>query len=135
MWMKPEMLEALNGVLAVLLVSVSTVFGIYILHEYRAHGFQRMRMSAALAIFASCFGSGINRGWVWWWRHLVNNGEPAQWMANHPVLQVSVLIQAVGLICLLRVFVPDRWKGRLWLVIGAVVVASLLPIVVATMDN
>jgi hypothetical protein len=112
----PRFLEALNGTLFNLLLFGSFMFGVYMLREIRMNGFQRARLQAAISIFVLISGEAVIRGWIWYWRHLDNTGQPVGWMSNHPTLVLGAAWEIIGIICVIRVFAPDTWGRNVWVV-------------------
>ena len=119
-------LEGMNGTLFVLLVFGCFMFGLYIARQIRESGFARMRLQAAISIFVLIFGEAIERGWVWYWRHLQNAGQAADWMINNPALMAGAFIEILGIVCVIRVFAPDHWGRNIW--IGSIVFAIAMTV-------
>ncbi|MGY3387796.1 hypothetical protein ACVWW6_000387 [Bradyrhizobium sp. USDA 3311] len=119
-------LEGMNGVLFFLLLFGCFMFGLYIAREVIRSGFQRMPLQAAISIFVLIGGEAVARGWLWWWRHLVNRGLDAGWMIEDPVLLVGAFVEILGIICVIRVFAPDHWGRNVW--IGSSLFATTLTV-------
>jgi len=113
-------LEALNGVLFMLSAAAAFVFGRYVLTEAMAAGVWPRRWpskaQAAFGLLIVFVGEAIIRGWIWWWRQLLNDGEDASWMAGYPILAIGGATSAVGILCIIRHFSPDEWQDRAWLI-------------------
>jgi hypothetical protein len=118
----PTFLEGMNGTLFFLLMFACFMFGVYIAREAISNGYQRNRLQAAIAVFVFFCGEAMNRGWLWYWRHLENNGMDASWMMKHHVLLVGAMIQTLGVICVIRVFAPDAWGRNIWLISALVAI-------------
>ncbi len=112
----PTFFEAMNGTLFVLLFFAVFMFGVYIVKEVAANGYNRTRLQAAIAIIVTFFGDAVIRGWVWHWRRLESAGRPNEWMEHHPMLVVGLGVEILGIICVIRVFAPDHWGRNIWLV-------------------
>lgn len=119
-------LEGMNGTIFMLLLFGCFMFGLYISRQIRESGFKRMRLQAGISIFVLIAGEAIERGWVWYWRHLQNGGQPADWMVNNPVLMAGAFIETLGIICVIRVFAPDHWGKNIW--IGSAIFAVAMTI-------
>lgn len=112
-------LEALNGLLFLLSATAVAVFGRYVAIEWYAAGCRfcgwPSKARAAFGILIVFIGESIIRGWVWWWRNQLNDGEDVAWMTGYPVLLVGGAISAIGVLCVIRHFSPERWQNWAWL--------------------
>jgi hypothetical protein len=115
-----QSIEGTFGTLFILLVFAVFMFGLYIAREVRRNGFQRMRLQAGISIFVLVGGMSIITGRIWWWLHA------APLAAMKPILHAGAVITILGIICVIRVFAPDRWGGNVW--IGSVVFAIAMAI-------
>lgn len=122
----PRFLEGMNGTLANLLIFGAVMFSIYIGIEVKDNGFSRQRLQAGISILVLLVGDAMIRGYIWLYRYLENRGHDITWMKDHWFLPAGILVEIVGIICVIRVFAPDRWGSKLWLV------SSLLAIALAT---
>lgn len=112
----PKFLEGMNGTLANLLIFGAVMFLIYIGREIYRNGLARRRLEAAISILALIVGEAMIRGWVWMWRYLENRNLDVSWMKDHPVLLAGVLVEILGIICVIRVFAPDSWGRNVWII-------------------
>lgn len=112
----PRFLEGMNGTLSFLLAFGCIMFLAYISREIKENGFERTRLQGGISIFVLIFGEMISRSWIWWWRHLENSGDSADWMVRSPVLYIGAGIEILGIICVIRVFAPDKWGRNVWFV-------------------
>lgn len=106
--------EVQSGALFLQVMWVTFMFGIYVIREYWLHGWKRIRIEAAFAIFVFMAGESTVRAWVWWWRYLVRIGEDPTWMNTHPILFFGASLQMVGSVLIIRVFTPDHWNKNVW---------------------
>jgi hypothetical protein len=112
----PKFFEAMNGTLFVLLLFAVVMFGVYSVREMIINGFSRTRLQASIACGVTFLGDAVIRGWVWYWRHLENAGVSNDWMEHHPTLVVGLVFEILGIICVIRVFAPDRWGRNMWVI-------------------
>lgn len=119
----PRFLEGMNGALFIEVAFACFMFGLYICREVLRNGFVRTRLQAAISIFVFLSGEAVIRGWMWWWRHLENQGLSTEWMNHHPVLLVGATLQMLGVVCVIRVFAPDSWGRNIWFMSVVVAVA------------
>ena len=112
-------MEALNGLLFLLSATAVMVFGRYVLIEWQAAGHRFCgwppKARAAFGILIVFIGEAIIRGWVWYWRHQLNNGDDVSWMTGYPVLLIGGAISAIGILCVIRHFSPEAWQNKAWL--------------------
>lgn len=107
-------LEFMNGQWFALTLCVTMIFGAYIGVNRRA--WREPRMSAAIAIFTFFCGESISRGWVWWWRHSINQGLETDWMIHYPILIVGSVLGVLGALCCVRVFSTQIWGDKVWVI-------------------
>lgn len=124
-------LEALNGVLFILSVAAVLVFGRYVALQMVCAGLWprswESKTKAAFGLLIVFSGEAIIRGWVWWWRHLLNEGEDVGWMTGYPVLLIGAAVSATGILCVIRHFSPEAWQNKAWaFTLGLAIVAGVL---------
>ena len=80
----------------------------------------RLRDQAAISIAVMLFGEVITRGWTWCARYLMDtSGYVNNWSWEMPWILVPILgsaVEAAGILCMIRVFTPDSWGSRGWIV-------------------
>jgi hypothetical protein len=114
----PTFLEVMNGVLFMVSIYVVAVFAAHLWrHRWQGYCAENQAAIAILIVFA---GESIIRGWVWFWRHQINAGNPTEWMQNYPVLVIGVAMAIVGSLCVARNFSPPSGHG--WIVAGVVAI-------------
>lgn len=124
--LNPLLLESINGTLAVSSLILLFVFGrYYLLPEATDRGKQVVR---ALAVFF--FGECMVRGWIWLWRHQLNDGVDVAWMNSYPMPIIGGSIALFGVVCLIRVFSSALWPMWVWAtaVFSTVVVIVLMAV-------
>lgn len=114
--LNPIFLEIANGTLAVSGLALLAVFARYIIGTQAT---ERGR-AAAIAIAVFVAGETIFRGWVWLWRHQINDGMTVDWMREVPAPAIGLIVAMVGAFCMMRVFSFARWPRWFWA--GAMVV-------------
>ncbi len=123
--MPAELFEHINGLLTFLGLCFLAICIRYFTIEVLKNGFRRMRLQASIAISVTIFGEVIVRGWVWYLRHLQNAGIDTTFLTGMPSMMVPIvgtLIEAFGMLCMIRVFAPDKWGDYAWLACGAIAV-------------
>lgn len=124
-----ELFEVINGVLSALSLGVLVIFARYFLIEMKVHGFKRTRMGAGIAVTVMSFGEFSTRSWTWAIRYLQNTHGSSEWLSSLPWSLIPIagaLIEAVGLLCMIRVFSPDEWGHSGWEVVAAIAAAAVL---------
>lgn len=79
-------------------------------------------MLSALALAVYIFGEVAQRGWLWLWRYLINNGTPTGWMDNIPVVPLAVATIIFGLLWMIRRYTPQGWGNTAAAVSAALMV-------------
>lgn len=86
--------------------------------------YSRMRVRFGLAIAGLLVGEAAYRSWTWWGRLCANvaattgNEQQCAWMVRRMVPMVpavSIIIQVVSMLCMIRVLVPGVWGRRAWM--------------------
>lgn len=114
-------LELLNGALFILALCASCVFTHY-LWTKRSLGYYALQPALALACIF--YGETLLRGMFWFVRNQINNGVGMQ--QSNEILVVGSIIATVGILCSIRVFSPDSWGNKGWVVSLALTVLFLI---------
>lgn len=136
----PFIYEIVNLLLCGLATHVVVIFGRYLITEYQERRFTfkgivsmrtMLRHQMAIAILITCAGETTVRGWTWYARFAARMGIDTLWMAESPwrfYPLVTATVEAAGLLCLIRVFAPDDWGHRWWLICAGMVIAFTIAI-------
>lgn len=111
-----SLISSLAICLGVILIRFFTV-EIYWLGAWAAYS--RMRFKLALSIAAIIGGEGAYRMWTWWGRYCANVEANCFWMLTRawPLVPVfSIAIEVAGMLCMIRILIPDVWGRRSWIV-------------------
>lgn len=119
--LNPIFLEIANGTLA---VSGLVLLAVFVRYMIGVQATERGR-AAAIAIAVFVAGETIFRGWVWWWRHQINDGIPVDWMREVPVPAIGLIVAMVGAFCMIRIFSFVRWPAWAWVGAMAFTVALM----------
>lgn len=106
--------EVMNGTLFLNLSFAIMMFTVYAVR----FGYRRQRAQAAIAISVVLLGECVLRGLFWLLRFQTGNGWDTSWINSWPIAQVGQAIEMAGVLCIIRVFTPDGWSPRTWLLIG-----------------
>jgi hypothetical protein len=124
--LSPLLYEFGNSLISSLVLCVVAVLGWFFATEVYQLGFRiaycRLRFKLGLSITAIVAGDGAYRAWTWWGRHCANTDNGCYWMfaaAWQTVPAVSIALEVGGLLCMIRVLIPDAWGTRAWLVSAA----------------
>lgn len=112
-------LEAVNGIVSILLIHVIAWFVYDIVYVYRetASVKSTYREAAASIACAVAFGGAlIVRASIWWYRHLENDGlmtsQVLQWTTLYITIGVGVSI--LGCACIIDRLSPNRFGRWPW---------------------
>ena len=123
----PISYEIVNLVISTLCFFIVAIFTRYLAAESAAGRFVlwrwrpfdgMMRHQMAVAIIVTMTGEGLLRSWTWGIRIADRHGADVSMLRNLPYALVPIsaaTVQALGLLCLVRVFTPDEWHRRAWL--------------------
>ncbi len=123
--LSPWVYELGNSLISSLAVIVAVILLRFFIIEIRENGlgpaYARMRFQLAAAIFAIVFGEAAYRSWTWWGRLCANADKEAtcQWMlsAVWPLVPItSIGIEVGGMLCLIRILIPNVWGSRAWII-------------------
>lgn len=117
--LNPLFLEIANGILVVGGIMLLIVIVRY--HIWSPIATPRGK-KVARAIATMVAGMVIFRGWVWLWRHQVNDGISASWMMDLPVPAVGLVVQMIGIFCMVRLLSNSHASPVVWLIIVAATV-------------
>lgn len=129
MLISPYFLEVVNGILLVIYLSLGYVFAAYIVRQLFAGRWGWNETSgAAAAMLILMIGEALIRVAVWIPRHLLNQNQPITHLTTitTSLLAVGTLLAIWGGICMIRQFVPPRF--RIWAPVCAVAAALLFGI-------
>jgi len=121
----PLLYEFLNSLVSSLAVPVVLILLRFFYVEFLNNDMRllrtRMRVRLGLGICALVAGEGIWRGWTWYGRLCENTKTDCTWMtwpsfAYSPSLWAS--LEAIGMLCLIKVLSPDVWGRRAWIIAG-----------------
>lgn len=126
-----ELYEISNWSLASLSACVLVIFIQYTYTEIRDYGLDRPRLRAGISIMILMFGLVVRSGYTGYVRHLVDAQQDYRWVTKLPWVAtplVGTLIMVIGMCMMIKVFAPDEWGDRGWivcLIISAAVTAGL----------
>ena len=76
-----------------------------------------------IAMTTLTFGEAMNRGIVWYSRHLENEYGQMEWTSTFVLwATVAAVITTWGALCTLRVSTPPRFGEKVWLIVLAVAI-------------
>jgi len=123
----PQLNEAVDGFLLVMLLFTTGYFVFYLFREFRTRrnwrAFHNSENNAAIALLTIMLGLLMKNGAEWWWFHLHNKGQVSQWPILVPMLVGGTLISVWGLICLLRTLARHDWPRWVWALLTLIAVA------------
>jgi hypothetical protein len=114
-------LEAMNVAWFVAAALIAWLFICYIVRHWRDGRTPPLNAAIALGVYFT--GEAVVRGWVWYWRHLLNRGADVSWMTSAPILAVGGAAALGGGLCLMRVFTM-RYGNVPWVATGMLAVAA-----------
>ncbi len=125
----PIIYEIINFFLTALSLCVLVIFGRYIVIELINHGWERNRLSGAVAISVVMAGESMTRGWTWLGRYIKDTGgiSAGEWMSIPPwafIPMIGAVVTAIGALCMVRIFSPDRWGPAGWLWCASIAIAA-----------
>jgi hypothetical protein len=124
-----RLLEAVNGFLFIVCVGMVVFIAWYLLARLTVYKFRfrpflvssETKLALALMVFA--FGDAIIRAPIWYWRHLINHGDPnAGGMTDlftFIVTNGAVLCSLSGIV-VIRLMVSYKWGEWPWLAVAIV---------------
>lgn len=83
----------------------------------------RMRDQAVIGMTVMTFGEIVTRWWTWYARYTADAGGETHWAYHLPWVAVPIVgaaIEVVGRCCLIRVFAPDDWGNKAWMICVAI---------------
>jgi hypothetical protein len=124
-----ELFELINAALSSLAIGVLVIFLRTMLLEYIYHGLHRVRLQGLISVSIVIVGEVITRGWMWLVGYLSNTDADAGWLLKLPWGLVPIIgasIEAIGLLCIIRVFSPNEWGNRGWLICAGMAAAMVI---------
>jgi hypothetical protein len=125
----PEFLEGLNGTVAFLSLIGVVVFARFLYIGLVDHGFCVQRwprsMRGALGLFLMFTGESVIRGWIWWWRHQMNDGLDVSWMKSYPTIGIGAMLLLSGMAIVVSMFSPEAWKHRFGYIVTGIMLISV----------
>lgn len=109
----PLFFEFFNGTLTILLMCATFVFVRY-LWKNRSAGYEELR--PLIAILVLIVGGLINRWVLWIFQVMKSHEYDMDRMYLSMIYIFSGLVFAAGILCVLRVFSPNRWGHKNWFV-------------------
>jgi hypothetical protein len=91
---------------------------VYWLGGLGAYG--RLEFKLGLSIAAILSGEASYRAWTWWGRYCANTDVlNCNWMLTKawPLVPIiSIALEITGMLCMIRVLIPDVWGTRAWII-------------------
>lgn len=116
-----DALEAVNGGFFILSLAATYIFLHYIWMNRRI-GYRCLR--PAIAISVLFIGETCLRFYVWWLRDHINAGLPM--VENTFLLALFSSIIAAGVLCIIRVFSPESWGNKPWVIALLAAIAFII---------
>lgn len=121
--LSPLFYEFGNSLISSLAVCLTIIFARFFATEVMQHGlvatYRRARVKFALGVCAMVGGEGGFRMWTWWGRYCANNDIECAWMLRRAwpfVPAISMAVQLVGMLCMIRMLVPEVWGRYAWVI-------------------
>lgn len=120
----PQLNEVGDGFLLMMFFFAAIYFVFYLWRAWRENvKFYTYENKTALALLTVSSGMVIKVGIEWWWLHIRNNGDRAEYPLLVPLFITGTLVASWGLICLLRSLSRYEWPKFIWLALVAVAFA------------
>lgn len=123
--LSPLVYELGNSLIANLAIPLLIILARFFLIEVKDQGlvgaYNRMRFRLGMSIAAIVAGEASYRAWTWWGRYCANTESNCNWMlaAAWPMVPVfSIALEIVGMLCMIRILIPDVWGTRAWVFSG-----------------
>lgn len=112
----PRFVEWTDGVWAVVSACIALGFADYISHEVKTVGWSRLRLRGALAMFFYHLGSCGSHATAWFFRlQAARSFLLLPSAAGYIMLVLSGCLAAWAGLCIIRVFMSDRWGEWSWI--------------------
>lgn len=122
--------ELINNGWFVISLCLVVVFGSFLIKEMRADGwYPKIRNQAAISLLIYFIGETLARGWTVLLLYKMSSGEDMivayAVEQRYPLALVGAGISFVGAVCCVRVFSPEAWGHKAWLVVVAIAAAFM----------
>lgn len=120
-----RLLEFINGYLFIVCIGMALFFASYLWRKWRA-GAEWTDVEIGIALLVYALGDAAIREPVWYYRHLLDNGEtisPHQVDLFWFVASVGAALSILGGLCALRVATPYWMRPWPWIVTGIIAFA------------
>ena len=119
------LIEFLNALLLCMDACMVYVFARYMV--LRRKDADRNALVGAAGLTLLFVGLGVQRGLIWYMRHLGNAGVQVAWTSYRPVTIGAIVVASIGLGLCVGVFFRDWGRlGWLWMLILILLVAAAL---------